>query len=173
MNKRLSINQSISTPIYTQILAQIEKYIINGEYPEGFPLPSMNSLAEELGISKETVKKAYLILKERGMVEARQGKGFYVNVSRPDRHKRIIFIFDCLNLSKLPVIQSQMDKLVGCTDVTIRIHNNNTYILEHIILEELGRYDSYIVTASIGHNRDAKKLKTLLKRIPRNKLILI
>ena len=85
MNKRLSINQSISTPIYTQILAQIEKYIINGEYPEGFPLPSMNSLAEELGISKETVKKAYLILKERGMVEARQGKGFYVNVSRPDR----------------------------------------------------------------------------------------
>jgi len=172
MNKRLSINQSISTPIYTQILAQIEKYIINGEYPEGFPLPSMNSLAEELGISKETVKKAYLILKERGMVEARQGKGFYVNVSRPDRHKRIIFIFDCLNLSKLPVIQSQMDKLVGCTDVTIRIHNN-TYILERIILEELGRYDSYIVTASIGHNRDAKKLKTLLKRIPRNKLILI
>lgn len=173
MNKRLNINPNISTPIYTQILAKVEQNIINSEYTEGTPLPSMNSLAEELGISKETVKKAYLILKERGMVEARQGKGFYVKGSVQDRYKRFIFIFDRLDSAKQEIIRNHVDEMDDCIDVTIRIHNNSPYILGRIIMEELGRYDCYIATAPSGQEKDSKRLRTLLKRIPSSRLILI
>lgn len=173
MNRQLELNLNTSSPIYAQLVSQIEQHIINAEYPNGLLLPSMNSLAAELNISKETVKKAYLILKARGLVEARQGKGFYVRSSGQDRLRRVIFIFNYLDINKQSILRNYTDDFNECVEICIRIHNNNPCIMERIILEELGRYDRYIATVPTGQEKDAQKLEKLLKRIPSNSLVLI
>jgi len=49
-----------------------------GEYRAGDYLPSCRQLAAELSMDKNTVSKAYNILKEAGLVETSRGRGVYV-----------------------------------------------------------------------------------------------
>ena len=66
MKNNFVINPSISIPVYKQVISQIEQKIISGQYQPGFQLPSMNELAADLEISKETIKKAQAALNEAG-----------------------------------------------------------------------------------------------------------
>jgi len=68
------------TPIYKQIVDQIETSVMSGKLKPGDQLPSMKEFALMYDISKETVKKAYGILVRRGLLESSQGKGFFVHV---------------------------------------------------------------------------------------------
>ena len=76
MEKNFVINTAVSIPVYKQVISQVEQKIISGEYAPGYQLPSMNELAADLDISKETIKKAYAILRDKGVIEPHQGKGF-------------------------------------------------------------------------------------------------
>lgn len=80
MNKNICIDKTSQIPVYKQIVMIISSMIDSGELKQGKMLPSMNELAEEYEISKETVKKAYTILRDKGLVEPRQGKGFFIKM---------------------------------------------------------------------------------------------
>jgi DNA-binding transcriptional regulator YhcF (GntR family) len=53
-----------------------------GAYRAGDFLPSCRELADELSVDKNTVNKAYAILKEAGLVASSRGKGVYVTGMR-------------------------------------------------------------------------------------------
>lgn len=72
------LSTTSSTPIYEQIVAQIKKYIINGQLKEGEALPSMRTLAKELRISVITTKRAYEELENAGFIVTIMGKGSFV-----------------------------------------------------------------------------------------------
>lgn len=72
---RISIDKNISTPIYIQIKNEIREMIYSGTLPKGFSLPSERKLAEELGVSRSTVIKAYEELKALGLLDSHMGKG--------------------------------------------------------------------------------------------------
>ena len=55
-------------PIYKQLVEQFEDAIRSGKLVAGTQIPSMNDFAAQLGISKETVKKTYGILREKGLL---------------------------------------------------------------------------------------------------------
>ncbi len=76
MNIIISNNSSI--PIYEQIKQTIINQIINEELKEEEILPSIRSLAKDIGISVMTIKKAYDELEKEGYIITRQGKGSYV-----------------------------------------------------------------------------------------------
>ena len=83
MPETIKIDHESQVPVYKQIVGQVEALVRSGEYAEGCLLPSMNELSAMLDISKETVKKAYSILRNKGFIDARQGKGFYVSAASP------------------------------------------------------------------------------------------
>ena len=58
MKKSIDIDKNSLTPVYRQIVMKISAMIDAGELENGEMLPSMNELADEHEISKETVKKA-------------------------------------------------------------------------------------------------------------------
>lgn len=78
MKSTIRIDKNSLVPVYRQIVSAIDSMIEAGTLKEGDVLPSMNELAEKLEISKETTKKAYLVLRDEGKIESKQGKGFYV-----------------------------------------------------------------------------------------------
>jgi GntR family hexuronate regulon transcriptional repressor len=63
---------------YQRVAAAIEHAIAEGKYSPGQRLPSERDLAEELGVSRPTVRRAVIALEMRGLLEARQGSGVYV-----------------------------------------------------------------------------------------------
>ena len=57
---------------------QILKMIRDGLYPEGSKLPTEPLLAEQLGISRSTLRQALGLLQEDGILEAKKGIGNFV-----------------------------------------------------------------------------------------------
>jgi GntR family transcriptional regulator len=67
-----------ATPIYRQIVDQIRRAVAGGARRAGDPLPSIRALAEQLVVNPNTVAKAYNELVHDGVIESRQGRGFFV-----------------------------------------------------------------------------------------------
>src|SRR5690606_18189039 len=63
---------------YAMAYNKILKMIQDGLYPEGSKLPSEPILAEQLGISRSTLRQALGLLQEDGIVEAKKGIGNFV-----------------------------------------------------------------------------------------------
>lgn len=71
----LNIDVQSESPIYTQLIHQIIEGIARKELKPGEPLPSVRSLASDLGINLHTVNKAYHYLKQEGYVQIHRQKG--------------------------------------------------------------------------------------------------
>jgi len=81
------INHSAGQPIYLQLMQQIRHAIETGVLRHGDLLPGIRTLAEELGVSHNTVAKAYSELEHAGALELRHGSGAYVTAKRPTRSR--------------------------------------------------------------------------------------
>ncbi|ANE45694.1 GntR family transcriptional regulator [Paenibacillus swuensis] len=75
----LQLNLQSEVPIYTQILHQIMEGIARKELKPGEPLPSVRSLASDIGVNLHTVNKAYNLLKQGGYVQVHRKSGVIVN----------------------------------------------------------------------------------------------
>ncbi len=64
--------------LYQQVAATIAADIATGRHAVGARLPSERDLAEDMGVSRPTVREAMIALEIRGLVEARPGSGVYV-----------------------------------------------------------------------------------------------
>ena len=69
-------------PIYKQIAEWILQCIKHGSLQPGDRLPTERELAQQLGIARGTVKKAYKELADNNIVEVLQGSGTYVHSNR-------------------------------------------------------------------------------------------
>jgi GntR family transcriptional repressor for pyruvate dehydrogenase complex len=64
--------------LYQQIADQIRAFIDKGNYPTGARLPPERELAQQLGVSRPSVREALIALEIEGSVEVRMGAGVYV-----------------------------------------------------------------------------------------------
>jgi len=67
------------TPIYTQLVEQIIAGIAKKELLPGERLPSVRSLAADIGINLHTVNKAYQELRQRGFILIHRQRGVVIN----------------------------------------------------------------------------------------------
>ena len=76
----LRINRSSQTPIYLQIKCASQNLILSGELSTGYKMPAERKLAEELGIHRNTVIRAYGELVDEGylIVSQKRPKGYFV-----------------------------------------------------------------------------------------------
>lgn len=75
----INIDYTKREPIYEQIVREVEKLITLGALTPGSQIPSVRSLAYDLGINPNTVKKAYDILEENGLIISKSTKGTFIS----------------------------------------------------------------------------------------------
>lgn len=73
-----TIDKSLPTPAYLQLRQELERAIEEGALRPGHALPSERELAQQLGLSRMTVRRAFEELEEAGLVEQLQGSGTYI-----------------------------------------------------------------------------------------------
>lgn len=74
----IRLDPSAPTPLYLQLKAALEERIRTGALSPGQALPSERKLAEALGISRLTVRRALDELVAGGVLTRKQGSGTYV-----------------------------------------------------------------------------------------------
>jgi len=85
----LYIDVMSRTPVYEQIIRQIEKLISAGILSEGEQLPSVRSLSLELSVNPNTIQRAYGELDSKGIIASVPGRGCYV---MPGAREKLTFI---------------------------------------------------------------------------------
>jgi len=71
--------------LYEKIADGITKLIRAGTYRTGERLPSVRKMSKQQDVSISTVLQAYLVLENRGLIEARPQSGYYVRTPEFDR----------------------------------------------------------------------------------------
>ena len=174
MSLTVHIDPAGKTPIYKQIVSQFEDAIHGGTLQPGDQLSSMNELSASNGISKETVKKAYGILAEKGLIVPKQGKGFYVADDNPDAKLSVLVLFDKISVYKQTLFNSLAETLGDKAELTILTHNQSLELLEYYLDNSLDRYDYYVVTPHFPLDEASQKqAMRLMARIPNRKLIML
>lgn len=72
-----------SRPLYLQAEEALNRMIHDGTYGPGDRLPPEPELAEQLGISRATLREALRSFEDRGLITRRRGKGTFVNTPKP------------------------------------------------------------------------------------------
>lgn len=83
MNTGISVDLRSATPPYEQIRSQISALIATGTLTAGSRLPTVRSLAADLGIAAGTVARAYKELEAAGFIESRRRNGTVVAQPAP------------------------------------------------------------------------------------------
>ena len=73
-----------------QLADLISQEISMGTYESDCALPSINQLSRNYHVSRDTVFKAFIDLKDRGMIDSTPGKGYYVT----NKLKNILLLLD-------------------------------------------------------------------------------
>jgi DNA-binding transcriptional regulator YhcF (GntR family) len=73
-------------PLYLQLAREMRAHISRSELPAGALLPSVPMFSERLGLSRDTVTKAYELLRDVGTIKARRGAGWFVTDAIPPVH---------------------------------------------------------------------------------------
>lgn len=98
----ITVINASQEPIYEQIAKQYKKLILSQELQPGDCLPSIRSLAKELGISVITTKRAYEELEKEGYIESVAGKGCFVSKDNKE----------FLREKKLSMLEEKMMELI-------------------------------------------------------------
>ena len=72
------LNAESPVPIFRQIVDGLRASIARGSVATGQLLPSVRTLAEELGVNPNTVQKAFSELEREGLVASERGRGMVV-----------------------------------------------------------------------------------------------
>lgn len=76
------LDKNSKIPLYLQLKDLIKYYISTGAINDGNQLPGVINLSKELGISFETVGKAYKELEKEGLIFMKRGKGTFVHLRK-------------------------------------------------------------------------------------------
>ncbi len=161
---QININSSAGQTKVQQLVHSITEAISTGKLKVGDVLPSVNQLSSESGFSRDTVFKAYNILKKRSIIESAPTKGYFV----ANESFKVFMLLDDFSAFKEQLYQSFRAKLPESYSVDLLFHHYNPEVFHQLIQNSLGRYSMYVVM-----NIDHKSIDPILEKIDSNKLLVI
>lgn len=114
----LVLDRESPVPLYFQLAQQLEADIRSGALKSGDRLENEVKIAEELGLSRPTVREAFRYLVERELVVRRQGHGTIVTAEKVNRPVKLSSLFDDLaTTGKRPATKVLRNELVKASDL--------------------------------------------------------
>lgn len=147
-----------------QLIHAVSEAINLGILKEGDFLPSVNQLNKDAGISRDTIFKAYSILKQRSIISSTPTKGYFVT----SESYKVFVLLDDFSGFKEQLYKSFRANLPDNYTVDLLFHHYNPEVFNQLILNSLGRYSVYIVM-----NIDNKNLEEVVRKIDPKKLLIL
>lgn len=167
----LEIDEDSKIPKYQQLVDTIITNIELGIIKIGEKIPSINETSEEYYLSRDTVVKAYELLRRKSIITAVKGKGFYVTSTGGTKGRRILLLFNKLSDHKKTIFNSLVKAMPEDTTIDLQVHHSEAGVLEKIITENIGKYDHYVI---MPHLKDeTPNIKMVINKIPKDKLVLV
>jgi DNA-binding transcriptional regulator YhcF (GntR family) len=171
MLKALKIDSDSEVPKYKQVVDLFISDIEAGIFKQGQRIPSINETSEELLLSRDTVEKAYVYMKKKGILQAVRGKGYYINHVNVSKKLKIALIFNKLSNYKRSIYYSFVKEMGVKASVDVFIYNYDPDEFEIIINNNLNNYDYFVILPHVrNENADISRV---IKQIPREKVLIV
>lgn len=158
------IAEKAGQPKIQQLVHSITGAIGSGNLKEGDLLPSVNQLSSESGFSRDTVFKAYQILKKRNIIESAPTRGYFVKGSS----FKVFMLLDDFSAFKEQLYKSFRQNLPRNFTVDLLFHHYNREVFNQLVQNSLDRYSIYIVM-----NIDNRGMEPVLDKIDPRKLLIL
>jgi DNA-binding GntR family transcriptional regulator len=113
LDRLVEIDRSSPVPLYFQVAQRLQELIESGEIPSGTKLDNEIVVAEQLGLSRPTVRQALQYLVEKGLLSRKRGVGTSVVNNRVRRKVERTSLFeDLLRAGRSPRTEVLSCKLV-------------------------------------------------------------
>lgn len=171
MKTTLTFDNQDQVPKYLKVVNAIVQDIERGALAVGDRLPSLNEACAEWDLSKDSVKRAYGTLHQRGFVTSITRRGFFVAGS-PKRHAlRVLIVAGQLTDG----VKELHDAIVSSTNreiiVDVCSYNYQRQLLCRLLEKHIGDYHYFVMMPHLV-GQDQATLQCL-RKIPSRNLILI
>nr|AOE12088.1 transcriptional regulator, GntR family [uncultured bacterium] len=176
--KYIDIDENSRKPKYIQIVDSVTHNISQGNFSIDDKMPSINMLSEEFYLSRDTVEKAYKILKERKIINAVRGKGFYIARTNLNSKINILFLINKLSSYKLQIYNA-FNRSIGANSRTdLQVYHCDETLFLNLLEKNKGAYDYYVIMShfksdEFKHISAPDKVVKVIKNIPKEKLIML
>lgn len=161
---RFRISEKAGQTKIQQLVHSISEAITSGKLKEGETLPSVNQLSEETGTSRDTVFKAYKILRKKNLIESAPARGYYVTGGL----FKVFMLLDDFSAFKEQLYSAFRNNLPNSYSVDLLFHHYNREVFNQLVNNSLGRYSMYVVM-----NIDHRSMEPVLKKIEPGKLLIL
>lgn len=170
--QQFEISRNTSLPKTRQIATSVIMEIEKGALVKNDKLLSINEFSKQFGIARDTVEKAYNMLKEEGYITSVYGKGYFV-VGQPDARIKILLIFNKLSSYKKIVYETFIETLGSNAKVDLHIHHYNPVLLRESLESSVESYHYILVMPHLFEHVEKADAIALLKIVPASKLMLL
>lgn len=171
MLHNLKIDSESEVPKYKQVVELFISDIEAGIFKQGQRIPSINETSEELFLSRDTVEKAYVYMKKKGILSAVRGKGYYINQANVSKKLKICLIFNKLSNYKRNIYYSFVRTMGAKASVDVFIYNYDLDEFQTIVTKNLNNYDYFVILPHV-RNENAN-ISEVIKKIPREKVLIV
>lgn len=174
----IKIDETSRVPKYQQIVDSIIFNISNGNLKIDQKIPSINRFSEEFYMSRDTVEKAYNILKDRKVISSIRGKGYYITRTKLISKVNVLFLFNKLSAYKMKTYNSFINTIGANAHTDLHIYHCDETLFLNLLDKFDGAYDYYVITThfktdELKHVSYTDEVVNAIKRIPKNKLIIM
>ncbi len=178
MIKLIDIDENSRVPKYSQIVDSIVHNIAIGNLKMDEKIPSINQFSEEFYLSRDTVEKAYNILKERKVITSIRGKGFYITKTKLIAKVNILFLINKLSTYKMQIYNSFVNSIGVNSHTDLYIYHCDRTLFLNLLDKNKGAYDYYIImphfrTEELTHISATQEIIKAIEKVPKKKLILM
>lgn len=153
---------------YGKIINHIYGLIEERQILPGDSLPSISEISRSLTVARETVVKAYKILKQEGLIDSVPGKGFFLLTDRISSGARVLLILNSFNPYMQVLYNAFSVALPAGVTADVYFHHNSFETLRNLLESSHSRYTHCIVKPF----QDERVSDVLEKLDPRKTLIL-
>ena len=176
--KLINIDENSRIPKYQQIIDSIIDNIARGNLTMDQKIPSINMFSEEFYLSRDTVEKAYSILKERNIITSIRGKGFYISRTKLISKVNILFLVNKLSSYKLRTYNHFINSIGANSHTDLYIYHCDETLFLNILDKNKSAYDYYIImphfkTEDLKHESFTEKVQQAIRQLPEEKLIIL
>lgn len=174
----LDIDKNSRVPMYQQIVDSIVNNISNGNIKLNQKLPSINLISEDFYLSRDTVEKAYSILKERNIIVSIPRRGYYVSKVETSPKLKILFLINKLSTYKMRIYNSFLNKIGMNSKIDLVIYHCDEFLFLNALKNAQQLYDFFVImphfkTDNLLHSSSTDATYKAIKSIPKDKLIML
>ncbi|GAA3603484.1 GntR family transcriptional regulator [Flavivirga amylovorans] len=176
--QEISIDENSRIPKYKQIVDSVIYNIANGNFSMDQKMPSINELSEEFYLSRDTVEKAYNILKERKIIVSIRGKGYYVSRTKLLSKTNILFLVNKLSSYKLSTYNAFINAIGATAHTDLHVYHCDESLFLNLMEKNKSAYDFYVImphfkTEDLRHVSFTDAVINSIKKIPKQKLVIL